>query len=527
LAIRDSTVEQVRQVPVTQVLKNEGIEMKRVGREAVTLCPWHNDSNPSLTLNDDKNICFCFACGGGSDAIAYIQQYHSLSFSDAVARIAEKNGIDVLFDDLDPAEALRAAEERRRRQEAIDKQQDAFRSGIQSRHGIDARAWLLSRGIRPETCREFGIGWARDGRFARRVTVPIHDHRGSLVGFTGRTIDDVTDENRKYVNSSSSDLFQKGALVYNEHKAIRAARSNGFLVFVEGHFDVIQMWQYGIPNTVAIQGTAAPMLQSIKRLSRYCKRFVLCYDGDSGGRKAIQNFVDVCGLMACKGEVSITVASLPEGSDPDDCIRNNVDLHGIIESAPQWLDWQIDNWLNEVDRSDTHRFSQIETAIRKLVESITSPALRQHYIDKASKVLTDNQKSAVRLAQKWRQDLPAIRVSAQWEKPDPAWTRHQVEKRAIRAYIHVPECRERLAPLMHHLQTPSFSWLWGRIQELERLTENLDSHLLMSVLVVAEPQYLRTLRPIVVPTIEVSMDDGTYSHIERTMSSTLAMDLRL
>lgn len=520
MSIKDSTIARVRQVPLTEVLEAEGIEFKRIGREAVTLCPWHSDSSPSLTINDDKNMCFCFACGGGSDAIAYIEQKFGLGFADAIHRIAEKHEILIEYDNLDPEEALRLARQRKNALAVVGQQQQGFRNAIRSDLGLKARQWLLERGIGPVASKAFELGWAENGYFSGRVTVPIHDHRGTLIGFTGREINGGQ-STQKYKNSASSELFDKGNLLFNEHRALKAARTAGYLIFVEGHFDVISMYQYGLPNVVATQGTAGPPKEAINRFIRQCRRFVLCYDGDAGGQKAIENFIKVVGPTACRGDVTITIAQLPDNKDPDDCIRSGVDLHGIIEAAPQWLDWQIDKWLAGLDRSDTHYFSKIETAIRELVESIKSPALRQYYVDKAAKVLASDSKSAAKLAQNWNKSLPKLRHAGTWSKPIPSWVRGQVEKRTLRSYIHFPETRVRLGPLMPLLQGPSHLWLWNRIDELEKLGAAVTPEMVMAVLAVCEPQYTRTLRPIVMPTIKMIREDGILDHAERVLSSSI------
>lgn len=520
MSLKDATISKVRQVPLTEVLEAEGIEFKRIGREAVTLCPWHADSSPSLTINDDKNMCFCFACGGGSDAIAYMQQKFSLNFVEAIERIAERHNIQIEYDNLDPEEALRLARQRKDALSAITEQQNGFREAVRSDLGLNARSWLLGRNISPEASKAFELGWAQNGYFAGRVTIPIHDHRGTLVGFTGRQIDD-NQSPQKYKNSASSDVFNKGSLLFNEHRALEAARSVGYLIFVEGHFDVISMYKSGLYNVVATQGTAGPPREAINRFIRRCRRFVLCYDGDGGGQKAIEHFVEAVGPMACKGEVTITIAQLPDGKDPDDCIRSGIDLHAIIEAAPQWLDWQIDKWLAGLDRSDTHYFSRVETAVRQLVESIKSPALRQYYVDKASKVLAADSKSAAQLAQDWNKSLPKLRHSGTWSRPVPSWVRAQVEKRTLRSYIHFPETRDRLRPLMPRLQSPSHLWLWNRIDELEKVGAEVTPAMVTTVLVVCEPQYTRMLRPIVMPTIKMVIQEGILDHAERILQTTL------
>lgn len=523
MSIKDSTVNKVREIPLTEILKAESIAFKKNGRESVTLCPWHNDSSPSLTINDDKGLCFCFACGGGSDSIAYVRQKFGLSFVEAIERIAIKHQIPIEYDNIDPQEAIKIAEERKRMYTELQTKQGRFRYNIKSEYGASARQWLKGRGVTPEASRYFELGWATSGYFSDRITIPIHDHKGNIVGFTGRVItQDVSTQ--KYKNSPASEIFNKSNLIFNEHRALEAARTSGSLIFVEGHLDVVAMWQAGIRNVVAMQGTAAPPIESIKRLTRHCKRFILCYDGDAGGHSAIEHFVKVAGPLACSGELTLTIAKLPEGKDPDDCIQEGIDLYSIIEEAPQWLDWQIDFWLANIDRSDTHKFSKIEAAIRKLVESIKSPALRQYYVDKSASILSKDIKSASKLAKNWNKSLPKLKHAGSWDKPTPAWTRYQSEKRILRHYVHFSESRKELQPLMQHLQLPSHIWLWNRITEIELFTENLTPSMVMTVLAVSEPQYMRTLRPIVCPTITLRSERGIMEHAKSILLTRIEVD---
>lgn len=503
---------------MSEVLIAEGVPLKKIGREAVALCPWHNDTNPSLTINDDKNLCFCFACGGGSDAIAFIQQKFGLSFADAISRIAEKHEIVVERDDLDPEEALRIAQQRRKQFLELQAQQDRFKQAIRSTDGAPARQWLGARQITAEASREFGLGYASGGYFGGRVTIPIHDHRGNLVGFTGRDLTGAA-EGQKYKNSASSEIFDKGSLVFNEHRILDAARLSSRIIFVEGHFDVISMWQHGIRNAVATQGTAGPTLESIKRLARHCKNFVLCYDGDAGGLKATENFLSVAADLSLSGEINISIAALDANSDPDQTLRDGKSLETIIENSRQWIDWKIDQLTNGLDYSDTRSFSAAELEIKSLINKIKSPALRQYYIDKAAKILSNSDKNASKLAKEWVASAPKIRITQSWAKPEAQWTKTQAEKRILRAYIHFPDTRRRLKSLMNYVRDGYHAWLWDRIQELETLGVEVDIDSLKVILAVSEPDYVRGIRPLLMPTIRLQSSDGILDHAERVLTN--------
>lgn len=522
--ISDYTIKAVKELPITKILDQESIDYKKIGREATTLCPWHNDKNPSLTINNEKGFCYCFVCQNGGDIIELVQQKLSLSFADTIERIALNNEIDLIYENIDPELALREARQKAAILNQLNEQQDSFRKFLKDPRAQRIRDLLDERQILPATSKYFGLGYAPMGFFADRLTIPIHDHRGNVVGFTGRaTRDDVKP---KYKNSENSDYFDKSKIVFNEHRAVKEIPETDSIIFVEGHFDVISMWQYGIKNVVAMQGTAAPSEAIIRRISRRTKRFILCFDADEGGNKAIEQFIKVAGPLACRGEITISIAQLPPGTDPDQCItEGTIDMLSVIENGIPWLDWQLDVWLSSADRTDTAKFTAIESSVRSLVESIQSPVLRQYYIDKASKHLAGDSKSAASIAKEWVQSTATIKIKKQWSRLTPLQTRLLAEKRLIRMYIHFPETRNELTQLMDKIQSPTYRWLWQRIKEIHQHSDSQSlTHLIMAILCVCEPHYTRQLRPIVMPTISVKSDPGIISHITDTLSQELIID---
>lgn len=521
MSISENTLIAVRDIPMTAVLEAEQIPYKKIGHEAVTVCPWHSDTNPSLTVNDDKSLCFCFVCRGGSDSIDYIQQKFGLSFSEAVERIAFKHNLVIEHDNIDPEVAAAEAKKRRAVFERLERTQEEFRDYLRDPRAERIRDLLHDRNIAPATSRQFGLGYSPSGFFSDRITIPIHDHRGTLVGFTGRATRDEVKP--KYKNSENDEVFDKSKIVFNEHRAMDAIRESDSVIFVEGHFDVISLWQHGVRNVVAMQGTAAPSEAVIHRLARRTKRFILCYDGDAGGVKATEQFLKTAGPMACRGELTISIVTLPPGLDPEQCINDEeIDFYGLIENAPTWLDWQLDCWLANIDRSDTARFSQIETVIRAFVESIQSPALRQYYIDKASKSLAADSKMAATMAKEWAGNIKPQKSRRKWYKPTPQETRNSAERRLLRLYIHFPELRDHCRGMMEDLQSPAHRWLWQRLIELQNYQpDSVSSHSIMAILAVCEPHYTRQLRSIAVPTIKLKNNPGILNHIETVLSTKL------
>lgn len=520
MGISKNTLNSVKSAPLSTVIEATGAKLKRIGREFVTQCLWHDDTNPSLTINDDKGFCFCHVCRGGGDANDYLQKKYGIGFREAVEKACQILEIAFEVDDEDPVVTKRRQEERKAAILKLEKQQAEFKANIRDKRGARIRQILIERGITKEAAVEFGIGFASSGPFAGRITIPIYNHRNELVGFTGRAT--RPDVDAKYKNSETSEIFDKKSLVFNEQRAAESARETGSIVFVEGHIDVISMWQVGIKNAVALQGTGAPDPLILKRLAKKAKTFILCFDGDSGGRKAAEQFISIAGPMAMAGEISINIASLPEKKDPDEIIRSGGDLYAFLTSAPSWLDWVIDTWASALDMTNTAAITDVELKLRALINSLRSKALRAHYIDKAARVLTKNNKEAEKLAKQWGDDLPEVATSS-WVPRDLQQSRLAAERRLLRLYVHCPDKRKQLRVLMEKVQHPALVWLVLRIKELESLCRiDLTPHSAMAIVSVAEPHHMTQLRTLIRPNVIIDDSDGVLAHLASKLDETIS-----
>lgn len=516
MAVSQDTIEKIKALPISSVLEKEGALLKRVGREFVTPCLWHNDKNPSLTVSDDKGFVFCHVCQEHNDAIGYVQKKHGLNFREACERIASSHNFQCVFNDEDNYAIQQRKAQLQIEYSKVEKVQTVYRGNLVKYP--ESIAFLQARKISPETSRCFEIGFDAS---QKRITVPIHNHIGKLVGFTARTIEQ--DVKPKYKNTENNSIFNKSELVFNEYRASDFIRESDECIFVEGHFDVISLWQAGIKNVVALQGTASPSSSILQRLSRKTKRFALCMDADSGGRIAVAKFLESTQDLALKGKIDIKIVTLPLGSDPDDFIKSGGDIVSLISNAPSWLDWILDSWLNELDFNDQLKIQQVETQLKDLLSRIESQALRAHYFDKASIRLAQNKQAlAAEILKAFRDNTKKPSVSKSWAKPSIVFTRKLVERRLVRLYIHRPDLRWIVEPLMSNLYTPSLIWLWQRIQELVEICdpENLSTAL-MSVLAVAEPYYMQQVRSLVLPTITMDDNELSVAHIEDVMTKDL------
>jgi len=273
------------------------------------------------------------------------------------------------------------------------------------------------------------------------------------------------------------------------------------------------MWQAGIKNVVAMQGTGAPDPLILERLSRSIKNFILCYDGDAGGKKAVEQFISVGGPMSMKGKLNINVVTLPEGQDPDEVIRSGGDLYNYIASAPSWLDWTIDTWAASLDLDDGAMVTEVENQLKLLINQLNSSALRTHYIDKASRVLSRDQKEAEQLVRSWG-NREFYAEHGTWSPREPREIRLAAERRMLRIFVHKPEKRDLLRPWLDRVENPALRWLCERLRELEEhSTVDLTPHSLMAVVAVAEPHYMQQVRTLIRPNVTVDDSDGVLNHI--------------
>lgn len=511
MAVSPRTLAAIKAAPLSDVIEASGGSLKRVGHEFLTQCLWHDDSNPSLTVSDDKGFCFCHVCRGGGDAIDYVGQRLGLSWREAAERAAEILGVQFETDDENPEQTARKKEARRKAIAENEAAQAEYKAALRDPRAGRIRDILKARGLTAEASKEFGIGFAATGFFAGRITLPIYNHLNELVGWTGRATKE--DQTAKYKNTETNEVFDKKSLVFNEVRAKEAAREAGSIVFVEGHLDVVSMWCAGIKNVVAMQGTGAPEPSTLKRLARHTNNFILCFDGDAGGAKATEQFIKVAGPMALAGELNVNVAVLPEGSDPDDVIRSGGDLYSYLASADSWLDWVIDTWAASLDKSDTSMVTAVETKLRELIDGLKSKALRTHYIDKAARVLTTNEKEAEKLAKEWG-NREFFSADAEWAPRSPQQTRLAAERRLLRLFVHRPSLRNQLAPMLPKVGNPALRWLSERLRELrDHCTTDLTPHSVMAVVVAAEPHYMDQLRTLVRPNVIIDDSEEVIQHL--------------
>ncbi|MFN5163396.1 MAG: DNA primase, partial [Cyanobacteriota bacterium] len=508
------TIEAVKERADIVDVVGEHVVLKKKGREFVGICPFHDDKSPSMTVSPAKQFYYCFSCGAGGNAIKFLMELQRTSFSDVVLELARKYQL--------PVETLEGPQQERLRQQLSRRDRlhrvlalaaGWFQAQLRSPEGEAALRYLTgSRGLSEATLEAFQLGYAPergdgllrhlqqvegfapewleaaglvvarkggDGfydRFRHRVMVPIRDRQGRVIGFGGRALDG---QEPKYLNSPETEVFEKGRHLFGLDRAADPIRRADRAVVVEGYFDVIALHAAGITNAVAALGTALSSSQ-ITQLCRCCdsKRLILNFDSDGAGVKAAQRAIGEVEQLALQGQLELRVLQLPAGKDPDEFLQQHgpADYRSLLDQAPLWLDWQIDQVLAGRDLARVDQFQQAVSALVALLGKLPQSAVRSRYLQQVAERLSGGQaRLAIQLEDDLRQQVKGQRWhgrSTRWEQPGEVGIQERAEALQLMIYLHSPFHRAELRRLLREWEQDDFALhhhrrLWAAISEIE------------------------------------------------------------
>ena len=373
-------------------------------------CPFHGEKSPSFHCEDSKGRYHCFGCGVSGDHFRFLVEAEGLSFPEAVERLAGEAGLALPARD---AEAEKRDEQRATILDALRLAAGFFAGALQEADGAKSRAYLRDRGLNPQTQKLFGLGYAPDSRnrlkeflagkgvgkaeveaaglvvhgegiavsydrFRDRLMFPIQDAAEKVIAFGGRALS--ADVSAKYLNSPETDVFHKGATLFNLARARRAAKAAGTLIVVEGYMDTIALHQAGFEHVVAPLGTALTERQ-LELLWRNAGEPILCFDGDAAGLKAANRAAEIA-LPLLKPGRSLRFALLPDGKDPDDLVREQGPeaFRAVVAAARPLADllWMRETAAGVFDTPE--RRADLEHRLKGLARQVGDESVRRHYL---------------------------------------------------------------------------------------------------------------------------------------------------
>jgi len=351
--IRDS-------VDIVDIISNY-VSLTPKGKNYFGVCPFHDDNNPSMSVNRDKKIYKCFSCGATGTVFKFIMDYENISFIEAVKKVADTAGLNINIGNVPKVK------NNNKLLEIYDLSLKFYINNINTSGGKEAKEYLKNRGITDEIIKEFQIGLALNGKdklsqillkkfnekdimksglvnknaygyldlFYDRIMFPLYDLKGNVIAYSGRIYN--KEDNSKYFNTKETEIFKKGELLYNYHRAKDIARQQNQIIVMEGFMDVIRAHTINIKNVVATMGTAVTKEQALL-IKKMAKEIILCFDGDEAGAKA---------TMACADElikigVTPKVIRLENNMDPDEYItKYNKEFEKKIKNPMNIMDFKL------------------------------------------------------------------------------------------------------------------------------------------------------------------------------------------
>ncbi|MGQ0383096.1 MAG: DNA primase [Gammaproteobacteria bacterium] len=387
------------------------VQLKKAGREWKACCPFHAEKTPSFWVSPDKQFYHCFGCGAHGTALGFLIEHDKLPFPDAVEELASRLGLEVPRDD----DGRGAAPKRDAgAYELLAQVTQFWRDSL--RESSRAKQYLAGRGITPESCVKFAIGFAPDSwdavlkrfggnaarermlleaglvversgkgesgfydRFRDRIMFPIRDARGRPIAFGGRIIDQGEP---KYLNSPETPLFHKGRELYGLYEARQALRKVERLLVVEGYVDVVRLAQSGILYSVATLGTATTP-EHLNRLFRVTSEVVFCFDGDRAGRAAAWRALENVLEHARDGR-QLRFLFLPEGHDPDTLVAEEgaTAFEARIASALPLSEFLVGQLAAQADLSHVDGRARLAELARPLLARVPAGVYRELLLER-------------------------------------------------------------------------------------------------------------------------------------------------
>ena len=490
MAYPPSFVDEVRRSVDPLQIIGEVVELKRRGSRWVGLCPFHIEKTPSFTVNEE-GLWHCFGCTSGGDIFRFVMDQEGMEFPEAARSLAERGGVPVPSEVGRSRQAGQSVVDRNRVMAVLVAADEFYREQLHGAEGARAREFLAERGFEDSVVLHFGLGFAPDewealqqhlvaagfnehelevaglvkrretgkgtyDRLRDRIVFPIRDPRGRPVAFSGRIIGEGEP---KYLNSPETITFTKSQTLYGLFEARESIISKGFVLLVEGNFDLIACAQYGLPNVVAPLGTAFTE-DHARKLAHFVRKAVVEFDGDQAGQAAAERTV---GILLGKG-FQVNVVRLAPEHDPDSFLRAEgaEGFHVALSQSATGLDFIIHRAGERADLDTPRGKAEALSSLLEFVVPISNRVERAEWITRLAERLqieprlVEGAAADVRAKGRFRQNRVRPTAESSEHQKSPASWKAELEKvtlaerELLRAVLEHPEWRgqlEEICPL--------------------------------------------------------------------------------
>ena len=418
--IPSETIEQIAAANDIVEVIGAYFPLKRAGANYKALCPFHQEKTPSFTVSPGRQTFHCFGCGVGGSVFRFVMDYEHVDFPSAVRKLAARVGITVV--ETSRGGAAEEDQQREARRLLLKLHAEAaewFHNNLmKAQFAAPARDYLEQRGIHRQIIKNWQLGFAPDrwdallkwaldrgytrpqllrsglvklrdesdtrseiyDRFRGRIMFPIHNDVGEVIAFSGRLLKDEEGA-AKYLNSPETPLFRKGNVLFGLHKSKRALIEANSAIVCEGQIDLISLFEAGITNVVAPQGTAFTENQA-RILKRFVDEVVLCFDSDTAGAKAAERSLDAL----LQNDLIVRVVELPRGEDPDSLVRREgkEKFENRVTSAQDFFDYWIEREMQATDVSSLGAKLQLARRLAETISRVHDSLMRGEVVNKAS-----------------------------------------------------------------------------------------------------------------------------------------------
>ncbi len=418
--------------------------IEKAGKNYKARCPFHNEKTPSFSISPDRGMYYCFGCGAKGDIFSFVEHFEGTDFLGSLKILAERAG--VTLENFKSKEKDKTDIYYEIMEEATSFYEKMFANNI------EARSYLLSRGLNDDSIKKFRIGYAPESwtsvldhlsgkgfkkedietvglikkkevkptlggspdskgessdrfydRFRGRIMFPISDSSGRIIAFSGRIFKKIdsnsTIEEAKYLNSPDTPLFNKSNILFGLDKAKSSIRSQDYSIVVEGQMDLILSHQAGFTNTVAVSGTAftdstidnESKINNLGLVRRLSSNIIFAYDGDDAGIRAANRSA----MIALSLDMQVKVAIFPKGKDPADIISEDYKKwKEIIKNKTDIISFHLDKIKESTENQESRR-KQTEEKIFPFLEMINSSIKKSNYIKEAEEKISISESALI------------------------------------------------------------------------------------------------------------------------------------